>query len=175
MTLLNVCSWDFVKPTGERFQELLVFDTCIPFRPLIVISGEESGPKWKTVTFLKYVQGVNVKRKAPGELDSWRCSPAALCLVAWSRAFNLLHQFPLLDTIIFIIPTSCRIPGRSTSDNNACGSALNDNQDVIITTSIISPPKKAEVLRRRWSLYLEQEPGKSRFSLLCPPAWRVRR
>ena len=54
----------------KQFQKLLVFDQCVLFRSLIVVSEEKSRPKWKTVTFVKYVRGVNVERGAPRELDS---------------------------------------------------------------------------------------------------------
>lgn len=159
---------------GKQFQKLLVFGRCVPFRSLIVTSEEKGGLKWKTVTFLKYVQGVNVERKAPCELDSWDGCVAILCLVAWSIAFNLLPQFPLLDTIIFIIHTTCRIPGRA-------------NQMIIhvqalwmIIAKLLSPlalfPRPER--QKCWEavgLYLVQESGKPRFSLLCPPTWRVRR
>lgn len=67
--------------------------------------------------------------------------------VAWSVSFNLLRPFSLLDIIVFVIPVSRRIPVRSKSDNNARGSALNDNHDILITTGIISPSERVEDVR----------------------------
>ena len=67
--------------------------------------------------------------------------------VAWSVSFNLLHPFSLLDIIVFVIPVLRRIPVRSKSDNNARGSALNDNHDILITTGIISPSERVEDVR----------------------------
>ena len=67
--------------------------------------------------------------------------------VAWSVSFNLLHPFSLLDIIVFVIPISRRIPVRSKSDNNARGSALNDNHDILTTTGIISPSERVEDVR----------------------------
>lgn len=106
--------------------------------------------------------GADVERTAP--LNS-RVKAAALpgsFGVAWSTSLNFLHQFPLLDMITFIIPTSCRIPGRSRSDHNVCEGALNDSHHIVITMSIISSSKMAEEGRCRCSLYPGSPPGTSR-------------
>lgn len=71
---------------------------------MIVISEEKRGPKRRTVAFEKHVWRVHVDRRAPHELD-----PEAVVIA-----------LPCLDPGTFIILTSCRTPGRSTSDNALC-------------------------------------------------------
>ena len=97
---------------------------------------------------------VNVERTAPPELDSGSRSLLFSIWVAGSVSFNLLHPLSLLDMIVFVIPISCWIPVRTKSDNNARGSAVHDNHDIIITTGIISPSEKVEEVRCRGFLYL---------------------
>lgn len=48
--------------------------------------------------------------RAPRELDPNAAATLSSVWVAWSMSLNLLHQFPLLDPVMFITPTSRTIP-----------------------------------------------------------------